>query len=57
MDIEHLESIEIKLGKEVLSDFRLLKQGKKLSPLKKMKLNGKLLNIAHDRIFLTKEED
>ena len=57
VDIGNLESIEIKLGKEVLSDFRLLKQGKKLSPLKKMKLNGKLLNIAHDRIFLTKEED
>ena len=57
VDIGNLESIEIKLGKEVLSDFRLLKQGKKLSPLRKMKLNGKLLNIAHDRIFLTKEAD
>ena len=57
VDIEKLESIQIKLSKEVLSDFKLLKQGKKLSPLKKMKLNGKLLNIAHDRIFLTKDDD
>ena len=57
VNLEKIESIEVKLGKEALSDLKLLKQGKKLSPLKKMKLNGKLLNITHDRIVLTEDDD
>ena len=56
MNLEKINSIEINLGKEVLSDFKLLSEGKKLSPTKKMKLNGKLLNIAHERIVLTGDE-
>ena len=57
VNIEKLESIEIKLGKEVLDDFKSVQLGKKLSPLKKMKLNGKLLGITRDRIVTTEDHN
>ena len=57
VNLDQIDSIELKLGKEALSDLKLLEQGKSLSRVKKMKLNGKLLNIAHDRIVLTEDDD
>ena len=56
VNVERLESIELKLGVEALQELKAVLKGKKLSPRLKMKLNFKLLNIAWDRIVLTEDD-
>ena len=57
VNVERLQSIEIKLGRDVLEQLKEINKGKKLTRVQNRKLTSKLLSIDRERIVLTDDDE